>query len=89
MLTASPISADSEVSSVILRKFLKTQCCSQYKNLDIEWISGHIPTAYFKNENGDILKEEKIGDRDEEQMFSFFEENGFKLIPAETAKSEL
>jgi len=38
----------------------------------VEWIGGHTPTAYFKDEEGNQLEEVVLGDFNHEEMLNFF-----------------
>jgi len=54
-----------------LKQFLKFEV-SEYENIQVEWVGGHTPTAYFKDEEGAILEEVVLQDFDHDQMVNFF-----------------
>lgn len=61
-----------------LKAFL-TGDALQYSNLQIEWIGGHIPTAYFRNALGEIVSEEKLPNMPTEEIVTWFTEKGLTL----------
>jgi len=50
---------------------------SEYENLSVEWVGGHTPTAYFKDEEGNTLEEVVLTNLDHEEMLNFFVLHGF------------
>eukprot|EP00808_Paulinella_micropora_P006974 g77242.t1 len=54
----------AELTSVLYRKlktFLKEHA-QNYENVKIEWIGGHIPTAYFMDATGVIQSHKELPD---------------------------
>jgi len=44
-----------------LKRFLKQEA-SEYENIELEWIRGHLPTAYFKDVQGKVIEELALPD---------------------------
>jgi len=49
-----------------------------YENVQVEWVGGATPTAYFYDTNGNELSQVVLGDRSLTELLSLFEEQGFK-----------
>jgi hypothetical protein len=61
-----------------LKPFLKGSQIALYENLKVEWVGGMAPTAYFKNDAGEVLKELELQDQTfEELVAGVFAENNF------------
>jgi hypothetical protein len=48
--------------------------------MEVEWVSGMAPTAYFLNEEGKTVKEIEVGDKNLEELSVLFKENEFTPI---------
>jgi len=48
-----------------------------FNNLNVEWIHGAAPTAYFYDESGSQISEVVLGDRTYTELLSLFAENSF------------
>jgi len=48
-----------------------------YNNLNVEWVPGAAPTAYFYDESGSQIAEVALGDRTFEELQSLFAEYSF------------
>jgi len=48
-----------------------------YNNLNVEWVAGAPPTAYFYDESGSQISEVALGDRTFTELLSLFAENSF------------
>ena len=49
--------------------------------MDIDWIGGHVPTAFFRDHKDRVVERREIGDRDYDEMMAFFSENGLTVKP--------
>jgi len=58
-----------------LKQFLKFEV-SEYENIQVEWVSGHTPTAFFRDAEGNNLEEVVLSDMDHSQMLNFFALHG-------------
>jgi len=54
-----------------LKQFLKFEV-SEYENIQVEWVSGHTPTAFFRDAEGNTLEEVVLSDLDHGQILDFF-----------------
>jgi len=72
-----------------LKQFLKTEA-SDYANVEIQWIGGHTPTAYFRDDTGAITEEVVLEDLNHDQILEFFVKHSFeaKKHEPETYASE-
>jgi len=61
-----------------LRHFLKNEA-SDYTNIQIDWVPGHTPTAYFRDEAGQVTSEVVLEDFNRDEMLSFFTRNNFAV----------
>jgi len=50
---------------------------SDFENLGVEWIGGHTPTAYFKDSEGNVVKEAVLPNEDYPKLAEFFASHGF------------
>jgi len=54
-----------------LKQFLKFEV-AEYENIKVEWVGGHTPTAFFKDEEGNTLEEVVLTNLDHDEMMNFF-----------------
>eukprot|EP00462_Mataza_sp_D1_P001468 CAMPEP_0175094362 /NCGR_PEP_ID=MMETSP0086_2-20121207/3546_1 /TAXON_ID=136419 /ORGANISM="Unknown Unknown, Strain D1" /LENGTH=56 /DNA_ID=CAMNT_0016367467 /DNA_START=155 /DNA_END=325 /DNA_ORIENTATION=+ len=52
-----------------------------YKNVNVEYIPHHHPTAYFMDKNYRLIHEESLNNQSPDQMFALFERYGLEVIP--------
>jgi len=73
----------------LLKQVLKNEI-GIYENIQIEWIGGHTPTAFFKNSEGQILSQVEIGNQNLAGFLQLLKEHNFEpllkqaLYPTET-----
>jgi len=48
-----------------------------YVNVEVQWVGGATPTAYFYDSNGNEMSQAVLGDRSLTELLSIFEERGF------------
>jgi hypothetical protein len=60
-----------------LRQFLKQEA-SDYSNIEIQWVGGHTPTAYFRDDAGATTKEVVLEDLDRAGILDFFKKHEFE-----------
>jgi len=49
-----------------------------FNNLQVEWVPGAAPTAYFFDESGTQISEAVLGDRSFTELLTLFQEHSFK-----------
>jgi len=60
-----------------LKQFLKQEA-SDYSNIEIQWVGGHTPTAYFRDDAGATTKEVVLEDLDRAGILEFFKKHEFE-----------
>jgi len=56
---------------------LQSQLREAYDNVEVEWVSGMNPTAYFYDSEGTTLSQKELTDMTLEEVMRIFEEYGF------------
>jgi len=51
-----------------------------YDNIQIEWIGGHTPTAFFKNSEGHVLSQVEIGNQNHAGFLQLLKEHDFEPL---------
>jgi len=59
-----------------LRNVLHNQV-GKFENLKVEWVNGHVPTAFLYNDKKEEVSKVEIGDKDLTEVLSLLESNGF------------
>jgi len=48
-----------------------------YENVEVQWVPGAVPTAFFLNSEGNTVKEAEVGDISLDTLLQLFSNNGF------------
>lgn len=48
-----------------------------FENINVQWVGGATPTAYFQNDKGETISETEIGDKSYEDLLLLFQEHHF------------
>jgi len=51
-----------------------------FSNMEVEWVPGMVPTAYFIDESGTTIKQIEVGDKSLEELSVIFKENDFNPV---------
>jgi len=62
-----------------------------YENVKVEWKPGHVPTAYFLDDQGNTLSQTEVGNKNLSEVLDVFLQHGFEtqVRAPEVLKSEL
>jgi len=62
---------------------------TEFENIAVEWIGGHKPTAYFRDEQGETVQELALPDLSRDDLLTWFANQGFVAkIPVAEYSSE-